>query len=133
MPGAGTLPPHGEWVTLAPAALVLSAIKPADDGDGLIVRFYNSSEQPQTARVTFGFPVATMQPVNLLEEPEGAALGVSEDGRVTLDVPPKRIVTWRASDPLITTTKTGSRSHPYSHPLFPTPSPPFAIRSGRTQ
>lgn len=99
VPGAGTLPPQGEWVTLEPAALVLSAIKPADDGDGLIVRFYNSSEQPQTARVTFGFPVATMQPVNLLEEPEGAALDVSEDGRVTLDVPPKRIVTWRVLPP----------------------------------
>ena len=94
---AGSLAPQARLLALEPAALVLTAIKAADTGDALIVRFYNSSERAQTACVTFGFPVAAVNPVNLLEEPQGDALPIGDEQQVTVDVPSKRIVTWRVT------------------------------------
>lgn len=95
--GAGPLAPQAQLLALEPAALVLSAIKAAETGDALNMRFYNSSERAQTGCVTFGFPVASVEPVNLLEEPRGDALLIDNEQRVTVDVPPKRIVTWRVT------------------------------------
>jgi len=74
---------------------VLTAIKPADAGDGFIVRCYNSSERAQSGHLTLGFPVASVEPVNLLEETQGEALPIEDEQRVTVEVPPKRIVTLR--------------------------------------
>ncbi len=95
VPGAGSLPAQSQLVTLEPPALVLTALKPAETGDGLIMRFYNSSERPQAGRVTFGFPVAGIEAVSLLEEPAGEMLPLIDERDVTVEVPPKRIVTWR--------------------------------------
>jgi len=94
-PGAGSLPAHTQLLALEPPALVLSAIKPAEDGRGVIVRFTNHRDTPQAGRATFGFAVASVEPVNLLEEPQGSALAVEDNRRVTVEAPPKRIVTWR--------------------------------------
>lgn len=93
--GAGALDPQARLLALDPAALVLTAIKPADAGDGFIVRCYNSSERAQSGHLTLGFPVASVEPVNLLEETQGEALPIEDEQRVTVEVPPKRIVTLR--------------------------------------
>jgi len=90
--GEGTLPPLMHWLALEPAELVLTALKPAESGEGMIVRFYNSAPSPVRARLTFGLPLARVVPVNLLEEPvELAGIEVG-DRSVALDVPAKRIV-----------------------------------------
>ena len=94
-PGAGALPPEAQLLSIEPEALVLSAIKPAEDGDGMIVRFYNSSEAPQSGTITLGVPIASIEPVNLLEEPQGGMISVDGGQRAAVQVPPKRIVTWR--------------------------------------
>jgi len=62
-------------------------------GQGLIVRFYNSSETAVEGRVRFGFPVGEVVPANLLEAPVGPPLALAEEGAFTLTVPAKRIVT----------------------------------------
>lgn len=89
----GPLPATQTAVALEPAALVLTAIKPAESGQGLIVRFYNSSETAMGSRVRFGFPVREVVPANLLEAPIGPSLAPAEGGAFALTVPAKRIVT----------------------------------------
>ena len=56
---------------------MLSACKPADDGDGIILRLSNPTAAAVTARVTIGLPVQTMQPVRLDESPLGEAHAVA--------------------------------------------------------
>ncbi len=65
----GTLPPELQFVTLKPAAWVPTALKPAEFGEGIVVRFYNSHAAAVSGRVEFGLPVDAVTPVNLLEEP----------------------------------------------------------------
>jgi alpha-mannosidase len=95
-PSDGALPPALPFVSLTPDSLVLTAIKPAESGAGVIVRFYNSSERTVSGRLAFGLPVCAMTRTNLLEEslelPEDWTL---TDGVITLDVPAKRIVSLR--------------------------------------
>src|SRR5690606_20008981 len=86
----GSLPPELQFVTLEPAAWVLTALKPAESGEGIVVRFYNSHGGAVSGRVEFGLPVADVTPVNLLEEPVELP-GMRAEGRaVWLDVPGKR-------------------------------------------
>ncbi len=94
---SGTLPAALQAVTLEPAALVLTAIKPPESGDGIIVRLYNSHTERVSGRLAFGWPVREVVPVNLLEEPVGAPYALDEGGSVRLDVPGKRIVTLRVT------------------------------------
>jgi 2-O-(6-phospho-alpha-D-mannosyl)-D-glycerate hydrolase len=48
--------------------LVLSAVKPAEDGDGFVVRVLNPTDAPATARLRVGLPVAAVRAVRLDEE-----------------------------------------------------------------
>lgn len=90
--GSGTLAPTGNLITLEPASLVLTSIKPGENG-GMIVRLYNSAEETTSGHLHFGLPISVVQPTNLLEEPISDILTVESDGRVALTVPPKRIIT----------------------------------------
>ncbi len=93
----GPLPPELRFVALEPAAWVLTALKPAESGEGIVVRFYNSSAAAVSGRVEFGLPVDEVTPVNLLEEPVDLP-GMRVEGRAAwLDVPGKRIVTLRVA------------------------------------
>lgn len=91
----GTLPPALQLVALDRPELVLTALKPAESGDGVIVRFYNSSREALASRVTFALPVAEITPVNLLEAPVALAWTRVDDHTIALDVLAKRIVTLR--------------------------------------
>lgn len=61
-------------VRLEPASLVLSALKPAEDGDGLIVRVLNPTAEERVADVRFGVALAGATSVRLDETPDGLAL-----------------------------------------------------------
>ena len=62
--------PGGPMVEVAPDEVVLSALKPADDGEGLVVRLINPGPDPVESRVTLGFPVAEVESVRLDETPD---------------------------------------------------------------
>jgi alpha-mannosidase len=81
------LAPGVALLTLDPRPLLLSACKPAERGDGMVVRVLNPTAAPHTAVLRAGFPVRAASPIRLDEEPSGAALTV-EDGTVRFDVPP---------------------------------------------
>ena len=49
--------------------IVVETIKPAEDGDGLIVRLYEAHNQRGHATLTFIAPLRTAQECNMLEEP----------------------------------------------------------------
>lgn len=85
------LPSTSAFVELSPNTLVLSAVKKAEDRDGVVVRLYNPTEQAVKARLRTALPVREAHEVNLAERRLGK-LSV-KDGAVELDTPAKKIVT----------------------------------------
>lgn len=73
--------------------IVIETIKWAEDGDGLIVRFYESQRQRGEVTFTTRFPIARAERVNILEEKQA---DLTPDGhQISLFVTPFQIVTLR--------------------------------------
>ncbi len=70
--------------------IVIETIKPAENGKGWILRFYEAHRRRGPVTLTFAREVTSVRRVNLLEDP-GAPLPVV-DGQVTLTVTPFEIV-----------------------------------------
>jgi alpha-mannosidase/mannosylglycerate hydrolase len=74
-------------LSLSPGALVLSACKPAEDGDGFVVRVLNPTDEPHEAVLSFGIDVGAVGAVRLDESPVDQP--VAQDGdAVRFPVPP---------------------------------------------
>jgi len=74
-------------LALAPEELVLSAFKPREVGDGIVVRVLNPSEESVRAYLRLRFEITSAMAVRLDEEP--ADLAVEMDGdTVSFDLPP---------------------------------------------
>jgi alpha-mannosidase len=80
------------FVQIEPASLVISAIKQAESGEGLIVRFYNIAAEEVKGRLKVYRPFVRAALVNLNEE-ETEELKSNERGEVELSVRGKQIVT----------------------------------------
>lgn len=93
-PGNGRLPAQLSFIQLEPGDLVISAIKPADDGDGWIVRFWNTTDRPAMAQLTTGFDIARAEQVDLLED-RPQPLSLREHRTVEVLVRGKQIVSLR--------------------------------------
>jgi mannosylglycerate hydrolase len=89
---SGQLPLQLSFVQIEPASLVISAIKQAESGEGLIVRFYNIAAEEVKGRLKVYRPFARAALVNLNEE-ETEKLPSNERGEVELSVRGKQIVT----------------------------------------
>jgi alpha-mannosidase len=76
--------------------VVVETVKPAEDGDGLIVRLYEAHNQRGRCSITFTTDILSAQESNLLEEPIGDA-GDTEytDNRLDFQVRPFEIKTFR--------------------------------------
>jgi alpha-mannosidase len=72
---------------------VIETIKRAEDGNGVIVRFYESQRCRGQVTVETGFPLSEVWRTNLLEENQTAL--TPEANRVRLFVRPFEIVTLR--------------------------------------
>jgi alpha-mannosidase len=90
-PEEGTLPPSTTLISVRPAELVLTAIKSPENGEGLIVRFYNSGSVPVDGKLSCRFPVKEAVPINLLEEKIGTSVYPDSEGIIPVKVEPKRI------------------------------------------
>jgi alpha-mannosidase len=77
--------------------LGLGALKPAFDGDGLILRLYEPYGARGPVMLRFGQPVKSVERVNLLEEPaDGAPVDLADEGAsARFPVQPFEIVTLR--------------------------------------
>lgn len=90
---SGQLPPSYSMVSLRPEELVISAIKKAENGDELVIRFYNISDQRVTGKLSIPQQVEMATMTNFLEEPL-AEVQIS-DGSLILAVEKHQIVTLR--------------------------------------
>jgi len=88
----GELPAELSFLTLEPETLILSAIKRSEQGQDLIVRFYNPTSSTVPATLTLFKSIQSAWRVNLNEERE-ADLTIDEQGRTTLMVGGKQVCT----------------------------------------
>ncbi len=73
--------------------VIVETVKRAEDGNGIIVRLYETQRRRGTITLTTGFPLQAAARTNLLEE-EKAALAV-DGNRTQYDIRPFEIVTLR--------------------------------------
>jgi alpha-mannosidase/mannosylglycerate hydrolase len=94
---------------------VLSACKPADDGDGLVVRLLNPTARPVRATVALGVEPWRVVPVGLDEVSCGAPLA-APGGSFTAELPPHALRSFRIArvDPgsLRSTSRAGGTASP---------------------
>jgi alpha-mannosidase len=74
-------------LVLEPSTLLLSALKPADDGEGIVVRVLNPGRTSVRASLRVGFDVSRAHAVRLDEEPAAHTV-IVEEGAISFDVPP---------------------------------------------
>jgi mannosylglycerate hydrolase len=88
----GPLPPGASFLQIRPAAVVLSACKPPEEGESLIVRVYNSATVPVQAWLRLWPP---LQQAALLSLDEASTIShlPQENGTVLLPLRPKEIAT----------------------------------------
>jgi alpha-mannosidase len=79
--------------------VVLTAVKKTEDGDALLFRFYEWAGKNSEVRLTVPPGAAAATLTNLMEQPEGGALALSSDGKVTVPVHPYEIVSVRVNYP----------------------------------
>lgn len=73
-------------------AMVLSAFKAAQDGDGYVVRFYNCSEKADDVNIAFGFKIKSASLTDLAEN-EKQTLAVLKGNKIEFRAEAKQIVT----------------------------------------
>jgi alpha-mannosidase len=95
---AGSLPAEHSFASVSPENLVLTAVKKAEDANGLILRAYEWAGKETTAEfhVPAGATGATV--TNLMETPEGSPLAITGDV-VKLPIHPYEILTIRVDYP----------------------------------
>jgi alpha-mannosidase len=91
---SGSLASAASFVDVTPREFVISAIKPAEDGQGLIVRGYNIGDQSLDVMLHFSRKFRRAARVNLNEE-EITPLDLRDGCEVRLSVKGKEIVTWK--------------------------------------
>ncbi len=92
-PHAGALPAHFSFVKTDPDNVVVTAMKKTEDGNGLLVRFYEWAGKPANVTLTLPKGILSATEANLMEKPEGAPLSVSDGRQVTVPVTPFEIQT----------------------------------------
>jgi len=96
---AGPLPPLPEGrevLTVEPSSIVLSALKPAEDGDGLAVRVMNPTGEPVEAVLRWGVPFASARGCRL-DETDNDDVVRLEDGVVRFSLGAHELRTIRMS------------------------------------
>jgi alpha-mannosidase len=91
--GKGKEPAQAALLEITSPKLVLSGLKFAEDGDGIIVRLYNIDDRPVRARLRLNEPHDAAEFVNLNEE--RIAKAAEKDGWVSLALRRNEIVSLR--------------------------------------
>lgn len=89
----GMLPADASFVSTDRPGLVIETVKPAEDGDGVIVRLYDAHNTRGPAVLRFFRPIASAEETNMLEERIGPAGIAGHDLR--LSVRPYGVSTFR--------------------------------------
>lgn len=98
-PHMGALPLEHSFVSLDDKNVVLTAVKKAEDANGIILRFYEWAGKDSNVAIHIPSGATSATLTNLMEKPEGAPLRVSGSGEVTVSVRPYEIVSVRINYP----------------------------------
>jgi alpha-mannosidase len=88
----GSLPAKYSYVTVKPENVVLTALKKAEDTNGLIFRVYEWAGKSSDVEIHLPKGATGATVTNLMERPEGAALKIVGD-TVTAPIHPYEILT----------------------------------------
>ena len=94
----GSLPAQYAYVTVTPENVVLTALKKAEDANGLIFRVYEWAGKSSDVQIHVPKGATGATVTNLMEKPEGSTLPVA-DGTVTVPIHPYEILTVRVDYP----------------------------------
>ena len=91
--GEASLPASGEFLRLAPANLIMTALKKSEDDETITLRFFEAEGRANVrAHVQLRKPIRQAWKTNLIEE-EAEAITVTTAGAAELDVKPWEIIT----------------------------------------
>jgi alpha-mannosidase len=90
-PHIGTLPPSHSFVNTCADNVVLITIKKAEDHDGLVLRFYDWAGKDTTVDWTVPKGVVAAHVVDLLEQPQGGSLPITNGDQIKVPVHPFEI------------------------------------------
>jgi len=91
----GKAKPRHSWLEQKTGKVILSALKPADDGDGLILRLWNPTARKQTDTLTLWRKPKSATLVMLNEDPAKGKQPTLRGRRLTVEAKPHQIVTVR--------------------------------------
>jgi alpha-mannosidase len=77
--------------------VILTALKKSEDGDALLFRFYEWAGQTGDVQVTVPKGATAAQLTNLMEQPEGSPIQITNTDQVSVPVHPYEIVSLRVS------------------------------------
>ena len=97
LPKGVNVPLKRSFLKIEPTSVILSALKRAEDGDGAILRFYETKGEKTDAEIALFKAPTEVRVVNMLEEEDAeVAKAVKQDDKsLTLSVNPFEIVTLR--------------------------------------
>lgn len=87
----GSLPDEFSLVTCSHPNVLIETVKPAEDGDGIVLRLYESCGGRAKTDLCFGFPVAEVEVCDLLENAMKKA--VITQNQIALELTPFEIAT----------------------------------------
>jgi alpha-mannosidase len=93
---AGSLPAEHSFFGIDADDVVLTAIKKAEDGHALILRYYEWAGKHANVGIRLPKGITSARLMNLMELPEGTPLQVQDGDRITVPTGPYDIVTVRA-------------------------------------
>ena len=92
-PHSGELPGSFSFLKAEPDNVVVTAMKKTEDGDGLLVRFYEWAGKPGNVTLTLPPGILSATLANLMEKAEGPPLPISGGRQVSVPVTPFQIQT----------------------------------------
>ena len=91
---AGTMPAQHSYASVEPENVVLTAVKKAEDTQGLIFRVFEWAGKASTVRFTVPPGAVDATETNLMEQPVGGSLKI-DNGTVQVPIQPYQILTLR--------------------------------------
>ncbi|MEI6423770.1 MAG: glycosyl hydrolase-related protein, partial [Lentisphaerota bacterium] len=73
--------------------VVVTALKPSENGDGIIIRLWNPTGRVQEEVIKFSRKIKSVETVKLSEDRSDNKFATLKDGRVIINVPPAKIIT----------------------------------------
>jgi alpha-mannosidase len=99
---SGTAATEMSFVSLNAENVVLTAVKKTEDRNALLFRFYEWAGKSSEVQLTVPAGAKSATLTNLMEQPEGSPLTVTQDSKVSVPIHPYEIISVRVDYPVVT-------------------------------